>query len=156
MHDAPHLDWAAQTASALCIAARWLSAASLAFTFCAFALALAGVRASLIVALILVLGLGQLYLAFRIEFDAGIFAGAAMRPGSWREFGAVLKSPTKGFPILSPYWTIANNAMRQMLAFLTEFGMTPASRTRIETGEPPVAPRSMTGTHGKNASRFFD
>jgi len=91
VHDAPHLDWAAQTASALCIAARWLSAASLAFTFCAFALALAGVRASLIVALILVLGLGQLYLAFRIEFDAGIFAGAAMRPGSWREFGAVLR-----------------------------------------------------------------
>jgi len=76
--------------------------------------------------------------------------------GKLREFGAVLKSPTKGFPILSPYWTIANNAMRQMLAFLTEFGMTPASRTRIETGEPPVAPRSMTGTHGKNASRFFD
>jgi P27 family predicted phage terminase small subunit len=49
-----------------------------------------------------------------------------------REFGAVLKSPTKGFPILSPYWTIANTAMKQMRDFLSEFGMSPASRTRVE------------------------
>ena len=52
------------------------------------------------------------------------------------EFGSVLASPTKGFPLLSPYLTIANTAMAQMRSFLAEFGMTPASRSRIETGEP--------------------
>jgi P27 family predicted phage terminase small subunit len=97
------------------------------------------------------------------KLDRAAFAGYCLAWSRWvdaevklREFGAVLKSPTKGFPILSPYFTIANIAMKQMHAFLCEFGMSPASRTRIETDEPPALPHP-TGMHGtKKASRFFD
>jgi P27 family predicted phage terminase small subunit len=70
-----------------------------------------------------------------------------------REYGAVLKSPTKGVPLLSPYLTIANRAMEQMRQFLSEFGMSPASRSRIETDEGIVPPR--TKAHASPASRFF-
>ena len=36
-----------------------------------------------------------------------------------------------GYPIASPWLNIANAAMKQMLRFLTEFGMTPSSRSRV-------------------------
>ena len=49
-----------------------------------------------------------------------------------REFGAILKVPSTGFPMQSPYFSVANQAQKQMRAYLTEFGMTPASRSRIE------------------------
>jgi len=55
----------------------------------------------------------------------------------WREatsevdkYGAVIESPS-GYPIQSPYLAIANKAFDQMLKLLTEFGMTPSSRTRV-------------------------
>jgi P27 family predicted phage terminase small subunit len=73
------------------------------------------------------------------RLDRAALAGYCMAWSHWidaevklREFGAVLKSPTKGFPILSPYWTIANTALKQMRDLLSEFGMSPASRTRVE------------------------
>lgn len=47
-----------------------------------------------------------------------------------REAGTVVRSP-KGFPMLNPYLSVANRAMGQMRAFLTEFGMTPSSRSRV-------------------------
>ena len=37
----------------------------------------------------------------------------------------------KGVLMPSPYLGIANRAMKQMKEFLTEFGLTPSSRTRI-------------------------
>ncbi len=40
-----------------------------------------------------------------------------------------------GYPIISPYVSIANKAMEQMHRFGVEFGMTPASRTRISTNK---------------------
>lgn len=43
----------------------------------------------------------------------------------------VFKSPS-GYPVLSPWWSVANKAMEQMRNFLTEFGLSPASRTRIK------------------------
>lgn len=46
------------------------------------------------------------------------------------KFGAVIKSP-KGYPMTSPYFSISNKAFEQMKAILTEFGMTPSSRTRV-------------------------
>ncbi len=48
------------------------------------------------------------------------------------EFGVVIKSP-KGFLVQSPYLSIANRAMEQMMKVLVEFGMTPSSRTRVTT-----------------------
>lgn len=51
--------------------------------------------------------------------------------------GPVVKAPS-GFPIQNPYFAIANSALKQMKAFLTEFGMTPSSRSRVHAGEPPA------------------
>lgn len=47
-----------------------------------------------------------------------------------RKAGLVVKTKN-GHPMLNPYLTIANEAMRQMLKYLTEFGMTPSSRSRV-------------------------
>lgn len=41
----------------------------------------------------------------------------------------------KGYEYVSPWLTVANQALKQMKAFLTEFGLTPASRTRIQVPE---------------------
>lgn len=51
------------------------------------------------------------------------------------KLGAVVKSPS-GFPIQNPYLAIANAAGEHMRKIMTEFGLTPASRTRISTGGP--------------------
>lgn len=51
------------------------------------------------------------------------------------KFGAIIKSPN-GYPLQSPYLGIARDAVQQMRAFLTEFGMTPASRARLQTATP--------------------
>lgn len=48
------------------------------------------------------------------------------------KFGMVVKAPS-GFPVQSPYLTIANKAFEQIKAILVEFGMTPASRTKVQT-----------------------
>lgn len=47
-----------------------------------------------------------------------------------REKGVLLRAPS-GYPMISPYLAIANTALKQIRAFLTEFGMTPSSRSRI-------------------------
>jgi P27 family predicted phage terminase small subunit len=53
-----------------------------------------------------------------------------------RKFGAVIKTP-KGYPIQNPYLGIANTAIDIMRRFLTEFGMTPSSRSRINVTQDP-------------------
>lgn len=49
--------------------------------------------------------------------------------------GPLIKSPN-GFPMPSPFLGIANRAWDQMLKMLTEFGMTPSSRTRVGAVKP--------------------
>jgi len=59
---------------------------------------------------------------------------------SWAEYleateqasktGMLVKSPS-GYPIFNPYVTLANQALKRVKSFLTEFGMTPSSRSRI-------------------------
>lgn len=49
---------------------------------------------------------------------------------SLKKHGVMVKSPN-GFPMQSPYLAVANKAMEQMRALLTEFGMSPSSRTRV-------------------------
>jgi P27 family predicted phage terminase small subunit len=51
-----------------------------------------------------------------------------------REFGLIVSSP-KGYPMQSPFLAIANKAMEQMKSFLTEFGMTPSSRSGLKIQE---------------------
>ena len=53
--------------------------------------------------------------------------------------GYVVTTPN-GFPVQSPYVGIANKAMQQMRAFMVEFGMTPASRSRI--GVEPISSKA--------------
>lgn len=36
-----------------------------------------------------------------------------------------------GYPVLTPWIGVANNAMKQMLRYLVEFGMTPAARSKV-------------------------
>jgi P27 family predicted phage terminase small subunit len=57
-----------------------------------------------------------------------------------QKYGAMIKSP-QGFPIQSPYLAIANRQAEIMMRIASEFGFTPASRSRIAT--PAEAPRSL-------------
>lgn len=55
----------------------------------------------------------------------------------------VVLSPI-GYMMQSPYLSIANKCMEMMKSFLTEFGMTPSSRTRIKTGNTEKRENPMT------------
>lgn len=52
-----------------------------------------------------------------------------------QKYGTMVKSPS-GYPIQSPYVSIANRQAEIMMRIASEFGFTPASRSRIST---PVA-----------------
>lgn len=47
-----------------------------------------------------------------------------------QEEGRVMVFPS-GYSQISPWATVAKNALAEMKAFMTEFGMTPSSRSRI-------------------------
>jgi P27 family predicted phage terminase small subunit len=49
-----------------------------------------------------------------------------------QKFGTMVKSPS-GYPIQSPYLAIANRQAEIMMRIASEFGFTPASRSRIST-----------------------
>ena len=55
------------------------------------------------------------------------------------KFGAMVKSPN-GFPIQSPYVALANRQAEIMIRIASEFGFTPASRSRISapSDQPPL------------------
>jgi P27 family predicted phage terminase small subunit len=48
-----------------------------------------------------------------------------------KKFGSIVKSPEKGFPMKSPYLSVADQALELMHKFMVEFGLTPSSRSRI-------------------------
>jgi P27 family predicted phage terminase small subunit len=54
------------------------------------------------------------------------------------KFGTVIKGP-RGFPVVSPYVSLAAKAWERMRKMLIEFGMTPSARTRVKTEEQPQA-----------------
>jgi P27 family predicted phage terminase small subunit len=53
-----------------------------------------------------------------------------------QKYGAMVKSPT-GYPVQSPYVAIANRQAEIMMRIASEFGFTPASRSRISTASTP-------------------
>jgi P27 family predicted phage terminase small subunit len=53
-----------------------------------------------------------------------------------QEGGEIVKSPN-GYPIQNPWLSIANAAAKEVRAFLQEFGLSPAARTRLH-----VVPKS--------------
>jgi len=73
--------------------------------------------------------------------DRSALAAYCNAYGLWAEateaiqkYGTMVKSPT-GYPIQSPYVSIANRQAEIMMRIASEFGFTPASRSRIST--PP-------------------
>ena len=56
-----------------------------------------------------------------------------------QKYGPLVKSPND-YPEVSPYLAIANKQAEIMIRIASEFGFTPASRSRIATGAPPALP----------------
>ena len=56
-----------------------------------------------------------------------------------QKYGTMMKSPS-GYPVQSPYVAIANRQAEIMMRIASEFGFTPASRSRIATPGKPDAP----------------
>lgn len=53
-----------------------------------------------------------------------------------KKIGMLIKTQS-GYPIKNPLITIANEAERKCLRILTEFGLTPASRSKVSTNKKP-------------------
>jgi P27 family predicted phage terminase small subunit len=53
------------------------------------------------------------------------------------KYGSMVKSPS-GYPQQSPYLAIANRQTEIMMRIASEFGFTPASRSRISSPQPKV------------------
>jgi P27 family predicted phage terminase small subunit len=62
----------------------------------------------------------------------GAYALWAEATEAIQKYGAMVKSPS-GYPIQSPYVAIANRQTEIMMRIASEFGFTPASRSRIST-----------------------
>jgi P27 family predicted phage terminase small subunit len=60
----------------------------------------------------------------------GAYALWAEATQAIQKFGSMVKSPT-GYPMQSPYISIANRQAEIMMRIASEFGFTPASRSRI-------------------------
>ena len=70
----------------------------------------------------------------------GAYALWAESTEAIQKFGAMVKSPT-GYPMQSPYISIANRQAEILMRIASEFGFTPASRSRISV--PREAPRTL-------------
>jgi P27 family predicted phage terminase small subunit len=73
------------------------------------------------------------------NLDRAALAAYCGAYGLWAEateaiqkYGSMVKSPS-GYPIQSPYVAIANRQAEIMMRIASEFGFTPASRSRIST-----------------------
>jgi P27 family predicted phage terminase small subunit len=84
------------------------------------------------------------------EIDEQALAAYCQAFARWRDaeaqidkFGTVVKGKG-GFPMISPFFSIADRTARQMRAYLIEFGMTPSARSRVHThgDEGPADPFS--------------
>ena len=56
-----------------------------------------------------------------------------------QKHGTMVKAPS-GYPIQSPYVSIANRQAEIMMRIASEFGVTPASRSRISMPKHPSEP----------------
>jgi P27 family predicted phage terminase small subunit len=62
----------------------------------------------------------------------GAYAMWAEATEAIQKYGTMIKSPS-GYPVQSPYVAIANRQAEIMMRIASEFGFTPASRSRIAT-----------------------
>ncbi len=65
----------------------------------------------------------------------GAYAMWAEATEAIQKYGTMVKSPS-GFPMQSPYVAVANRQAEIMMRIASEFGFTPASRSRISTPAP--------------------
>jgi P27 family predicted phage terminase small subunit len=72
----------------------------------------------------------------------GAYALWAEATEAIQKYGAMVKSPS-GYPIQSPYVAIANRQTEIMMRIASEFGFTPASRSRITAPGAPLRQRSL-------------
>jgi len=82
---------------------------------------------------------GLIAIGLLTSVDRAALAGYCSSYSRWitaeeqiQKFGLVIKSPKSNFPIQNPYVSVANTALDTMRKFATEFGLTPASRTRLQ------------------------
>lgn len=75
------------------------------------------------------------------HFDRAALAAYCAAYALWAEataaiqkYGAMVKSPS-GYPMQSPYIGIANRQAELMIRLASEFGFTPASRSRISSSQ---------------------
>jgi P27 family predicted phage terminase small subunit len=80
------------------------------------------------------------------QLDRAALASYCSAYGLWAEatkaiqtYGAMVKSPT-GYPVQSPYVSIANRQTEIMMRIASEFGFTPASRSRISAPPQQITP----------------
>jgi P27 family predicted phage terminase small subunit len=66
----------------------------------------------------------------------GAYAMWAEATEAIQTYGSMVKSPS-GYPVQSPYVSIANRQAEIMMRIASEFGFTPASRSRISTPSKP-------------------
>ena len=71
---------------------------------------------------------------FALQMYCEAFARWSHANEQIQKYGPVVKTPN-GFPTQSPFLQIANKAFDQMKGMLTEFGMTPSSRSKVHAGE---------------------
>lgn len=57
------------------------------------------------------------------------------KPATLATGGLFVKTPN-GFPVQSPWVSVSNKAMEMYRMFLSEFGLSPAQRTRVTPGNP--------------------
>lgn len=69
----------------------------------------------------------------------GAYALWAEATEAIQKFGTMVKSPT-GYPMQSPYISIANRQAEIMMRIASEFGFTPASRSRISVPDESRLP----------------
>jgi P27 family predicted phage terminase small subunit len=84
----------------------------------------------------------------------GAYAMWAEATEAIQKFGTMVKSPT-GYPVQSPYVSIANRQAEIMMRIASEFGFTPASRSRI-SAPPPNAPDLFSLVGGGGAESDAD
>jgi P27 family predicted phage terminase small subunit len=73
------------------------------------------------------------------EIDRAALAAYCQCWARWVQAEEAMRDPEhkmvtltdSGYPVVTPWINVANTAMKQMLRYLTEFGMTPASRSKV-------------------------
>jgi P27 family predicted phage terminase small subunit len=93
------------------------------------------------------------------EADLTAFAAYCQAYGRWQQAeselakqGSIVLAPS-GFPIQNPYLAVSNKAVEHMHKFLTEFGMTPSSRSRVQVAGTGKKTNKFAALSGKTAGK---